>query len=154
MNSIAEIRQFNLFTQSVHQFATDRDALKKLKNILLDKKTEIELKLDSPFYQADEEKKTAMEGARGHIIRKMNHVDSLLSITKGAAGTGGYLMWVIAREGGTILRDGWLATTKHPANWLVENLPEEADPDDLELSHFMTLNPEQYENLDKRIERV
>jgi hypothetical protein len=154
MTSIAEIRPFNLFTQSVHQFATDRDALKKLKNILLDKKTEIELKLDSPFYQADEEKKTAMEGARGHIIRKMNHVDSLLSITKGASGAGGYLMWIVARVEGTVVFEGWKATTDYPAQWLADHLPEEEDPDNLELSHFMTLNPEQYENLDPRIERV
>jgi hypothetical protein len=154
MKQVADIKDIKTFKQAAESYSKDRESLKQLKGILQDSKTEIELKIDSPFTQNDGEWRERAENARSWIIRKMQIVDMMLSAAKGASGAGGYLMWIVARVEGTVVFEGWKATTDYPAQWLADHLPEEEDPDNLELSHFMTLNPEQYENLDKRIERV
>jgi hypothetical protein len=157
MKNVADIKDIKTFKQAAESYSKDRESLKQLKGILQDSKTEIELAIDSPFAQGPLREDGWMEraeNARSWIIRKMQIVDMLLSAAKGASGAGGYLMWIVARVEGTVVFEGWKATTDYPAQWLADHLPEEEDPDNLELSHFMTLNPEQYENLDKRIERV
>lgn len=151
MKTIAEIKDFKLFTQAVDQYAKDREALKQIKSFLLDKKVELELKIDGPFYDGHEIV-IALEHGRSQVIRRMNYCDGLLSKTKET--TGGWLMWVRERIEGVVRYEGWVATTKEPKQWLLERLGEEDDPDNLELSHPFPLTPEQFSQLNKEIPRV
>ncbi len=154
MTNVADIKDIHTFKQAAEAYSKDRESLKRLKSILQDKKTEIELKLDSPFYEADEDKRQAMEGARGHIIRRMAYVDELLSRSKAAAGMAGFLMWVVdARDHSKDPWMGWKISTEHPVMWLADELSEEGDPNDLELSHFHPITQEQMDKL-SHIERV
>lgn len=154
MKSIASITDFKLFTQAVDQYAKDREALKQIKSFLLDDKFKIEARMDDPFSieVQTEEWRGRMKYGHQQLVRRMNHVDSILSKTKET--TGGFLCWIIERVEGAVKHEGWVATSVHPIMWLCERLSEEDDPDNLELSHFFPLTSEQFSQLNKEIPRV
>lgn len=121
MNSLADLNDWQTFTQAADSFAQDRPALVSLKRELIAKKEEIELQLQANEIHGgrDNEWEGRARMARGFTVQRISHVDSLLSKLKQE---GGWLLWVVGPK-----HEGWVATKRSPTEWTLKELEAYGD---------------------------
>lgn len=148
MQIIADL-ELNTFREAIDGLA--REELKLLKNDLVNKKEDIELQLAARSKSAADtapdhtDWKVRAQAARTFTVRKMTLVDAALARTQR---TGGYLIKLSRRSTLGFSSSIWLATEKHPAEVLVDELCQcsgATEAPDVQI--FGPLTREQFERL-------
>ena len=148
-SNIVEIKDFHLFSQAIEGMGADE--LKSVRSELSDKLMGINAEITSREMEGQTVTGTPLANARINTVRKLNHIDGLLSRKKSS---GRWIMWVVERVEGKVMWTGWVATTIHPVTWLCGELGENDEGTDVDVPHFYAITEEQYRLLPESIERI
>lgn len=147
IQDIADTKDHDLFRKACAQL--NRDDLKKVKAALESSSSKLKGIIETVRGRGGNPE--TVEAARGHVLRRVKHVDSLFIDMNRSNGH-----WLVKLKDAE--KEGWVKMTVHPTSWLVEQLAAMNEGgeniDTLSISEAHPITEEQFNQLPENIEHI